>query len=59
MELRPLAPGIGARPLAEGIRLFDGLADGDPTAGEASTVGGWITAREVKPLTPTTGVKIV
>ena len=35
------------------------MVDGDPTAGEASTLGGWMTAREVKPLTPTTGVKIV
>ena len=26
---------------------------------EASTVGDWMTAREVKPLTPTTGVKTV
>lgn len=40
MEFRPLALGIGARPLADGIRLFNGLADRDPTAGEASTVGG-------------------
>ena len=59
MELRPLAPKVGAGPLADGIRLFDGLAVGDPTAREASTVGGWITAREVKPLTPTTGGKTV
>ena len=39
--------------------MFDGLADGRPTAREASTVGGWMTAREVKPLRPTTGVKTV
>ncbi len=59
MELRPLAPRIGVRPLADGIGIFDRLADGRPAAREASTVGDWMTAREVKPLTPTTGVKTV
>ena len=47
MELRPLAPRIDVRPLTDGIGVFVGLVAGNPTA------------REVKPLTPTTGVRIV
>ena len=35
------------------------MAYGDPTAREAGTVDDWMTAREVKLLTPTTGVKTV
>ena len=47
IELSPLAPRIVVRPLIDGIGVFDGLADGNPTA------------REVKPLIPTTGVRTV
>ena len=47
MELIPLAPRIDVRPLTDGIGVFDGLAEGNPTA------------REVNPLTPTTGVRTV